>query len=154
MKQRNGTFRFESRRKDVLLDSKPFAMPAGGSKLALPTGTPGDFVYFIKDAAGNVLNQVEFTVAGSGNVTRSLERNAELQLRLSKTSYAPGETIEINIRAPYTGSGLITIERDKVYATQWFHADTLNSVQTITVPATLEGNAYVNVQFVRDPFIQ
>jgi uncharacterized protein YfaS (alpha-2-macroglobulin family) len=97
------------------------------------------------------LNQAEFTVAGSGNVTRSLERNAELQLRLSKKSYAPGEQVEINIRAPYTGSGLITIERDKVYAVQWFHASTVNSVQTITVPESLEGNAYINVQFVRDP---
>ena len=151
VKQRNGTFRFESRRKDVLLDSKPFAITAGEQNRALPTDNPGDFAYVIKDAAGNTLNQVEFTVAGSGNVTRSLERNAELQLRLSKKSYAPGETVEINIRAPYTGSGLITIERDKVYAVQWFHASTVNSVQTITVPETLEGNAYINVQFVRDP---
>lgn len=151
VKQRNGTFKFESRRKDVLLDSKPFAIAAGGQALSLPTDNPGDFAYIIKDAAGNILNQAEFTVAGSGNVTRSLERNAELQLRLSKKSYSPGEKVEINIRAPYTGSGLITIERDKVYAVQWFHASTVNSVQTITVPDTLEGNAYINVQFVRDP---
>lgn len=151
VKQRNGTFKFESRRKDVLLDNKPFAVTAGEQTLKLPTDNPGDFAYIIKDAAGNVLNQAEFTVAGSGNVTRSLERNAELQLRLSKKSYAPGEKVEINIRAPYTGSGLITIERDKVYAVQWFHASTVNSVQTITVPETLEGNAYINVQFVRDP---
>jgi hypothetical protein len=151
VKQRNGTYKFESRRKDVLLDNKPFAIAAGGQPLVLPTDNPGDFAYSIKDAAGVTLNQVEFTVAGSGNTTRSLERNAELQLRLSKKSYAPGETVEINVRAPYTGSGLITIERDKVYAVQWFHATTVNSVQTITVPATLEGNAYINVQFVRDP---
>lgn len=151
VKQRNGTFKFESRRKDVLIDSKPFAIAAGGQNLKLPTENPGDFAYVIKDTAGITLNQAEFTVAGSGNVTRSLERNAELQLRLSKKSYSPGEQVEINIRAPYTGSGLITIERDKVYAVQWFHASTVNSVQTITVPESLEGNAYINVQFVRDP---
>jgi uncharacterized protein YfaS (alpha-2-macroglobulin family) len=151
VKQRNGTFKFESRRKDVLLDNRAFSIAAAEQVLKLPTDNPGDFTYIIKDTNGNILNQEEFTVAGSGNVTRSLERNAELQLRLSKKSYAPGELIEINIRAPYTGSGLITIERDKVYATQWFHADTVNSVQTITVPSTLEGNAYVNVQFVRAP---
>jgi uncharacterized protein YfaS (alpha-2-macroglobulin family) len=55
VKQRNGTFKFESRRKDVLLDSKPFAIAAGGQNLTLPTDNPGDFAYVIKDAAGNTL---------------------------------------------------------------------------------------------------
>ncbi len=90
-------------------------------------------------------------MAGKANVTRSLDRNAELQLSLSKPGYAPGDDIAISIRAPYAGSGLITIERDKVYAHAWFKADTTSSVQHITLPADFEGNGYVNVQFVRDP---
>ncbi|NIU74363.1 MAG: hypothetical protein GWN71_12480, partial [Gammaproteobacteria bacterium] len=51
--------------------------------------------------------------------------------------------------APYTGAGLITIERDKVYAFKWFRAETTTSVQHIRVPAGLEGNGYVNVALVR-----
>src|SRR5699024_8619021 len=46
---------------------------------------------------------------------------------------------------------LITIERDQVYAHAWFQADTTASVQRIRVPDGLEGNAYVSVQFLRDP---
>ncbi len=105
----------------------------------------------MRDALGDELNRVEYSVAGEANLTRSLERNAELQLALSKHDYAPGEDIEIAIRAPYAGNGLITIERDKVYAHQWFKAATSGSVQKITVPKDFEGNGYVNVQFVRDP---
>src|SRR6201996_3157225 len=59
--------------------------------------------------------------------------------------------MEISLRAPYAGSGLITIERDKDYAHAWCSAPTTNSVQHITVPAGFEGNGYVNVQYVRDP---
>src|SRR5690606_19184639 len=55
------------------------------------------------------------------------------------------------IRAPYTGAGLITIERDRVYSQQWFKVDSTSSVQRIRLPEGIEGNAYVNVQFVRDP---
>ena len=51
--------------------------------------------------------------------------------------------------APYTGSGLITIERDKVYAHAWFKADRTSTVQHIRVPADFEGTGYVNVCFVR-----
>ena len=56
----------------------------------------------------------------------------------------------MQIRAPYTGAGLITIERDKVYSHQWFKTKTTTSVQKIKVPAGLEGNGYVSVTFARD----
>ena len=57
----------------------------------------------------------------------------------------------MQIQAPYVGAGLITIERDHVYAWQWFKTTTTSSVQKIKVPQGLEGNGYVSVSFVRDP---
>jgi len=150
VKQSNGTYKYESRIKNISQPASPLVMGKDGAKQTLNTGTPGDFTLQLKDANGNLLNQIDYSVAGRGNTSRSLERNAELQLRLDKRSYASGDEIAISIRAPYTGAGLITIERDKVYTQQWFKADSTNSVQHIRVPAGLEGNAYVNVQFVRD----
>src|SRR5205823_6202938 len=81
---------------------------------------------------------------------RSLERTAELQLTLDKGDYAPGATVELQVQAPYAGAGLITIERDRVYAWRWFRATTTSSVQRIPLPDGLEGNGYVAVSFVRD----
>jgi uncharacterized protein YfaS (alpha-2-macroglobulin family) len=151
IKQADGTYKYESRRKDISLGSTPLDIAAAGAIQQLETGTPGEFSLRLKDANGNLLNEVRYSVAGSGNASRSLERNAELQLSLNKASYASGEEIELSIRAPYTGAGLITIERDRVYAQQWFSADSTSSVQRIRLPEGIEGNAYVNVQFVRDP---
>ncbi|MGL4316457.1 MAG: alpha-2-macroglobulin family protein [Pseudomonas sp.] len=150
IKQSNGTYKYESRVKHIPRGSQPQALATNGSSQTLDTSEPGDFTLTLKAADGTPLNQVDYSVAGQGNSSRSLERNAELQLRLNKASYAPGDDIEISIRAPYTGAGLITIERDKVYSHQWFKADSTSSVQHIRLPAELEGNAYVNVQFVRD----
>ena len=150
-KQGNNTYKYESRKKEVTLKETPLAIPAAGLNLALASDTPGNFAYVIRDAQGVELNRVEYAVAGRGNVTRSLERNAELQLTLNKKDYVPGEDIEISIKAPYAGAGLITIERDKVFTHQWFKADTLASVQKIKLPKDFEGNGYVSVQFIRDP---
>ena len=150
VKQANGTYKYESRIKDLPLGSQPLSIAVGGSMQTLVTSEPGDFTLTLKAADGTPLNQLHYSVAGRGNASRSLERNAELQLRLNKASYAEGDEIEISIRAPYTGAGLITIERDKVYTHQWFRADSTSSVQRIRLPEGLEGNAYVNVQFVRD----
>lgn len=150
VKQSNGTYKYQSRIKQIPRGSQPLNIAATGSTQTLNTGEPGDFTLTLKAADGMPLNQVSYSVAGRGNASRSLERNAELQLRLDQDAYAQGDEIEISIRAPYTGAGLITIERDKVYAHQWFKADSTSSVQRIRLPAGLEGNAYVNVQFVRD----
>ncbi|MGZ3242072.1 MAG: alpha-2-macroglobulin family protein, partial [Burkholderiaceae bacterium] len=150
-KQNNGTYKFESRKKEVMLKEMALAIPAAGFNLALATDTPGNFAYVIRDAQGMEFNRIEYAVAGNGNVTRSLERNAELQLTLNKKDYVPGEEIEVSIKAPYIGAGLITIERDKVFTHQWFKSDTLASVQKIKLPKDFEGNGYVSVQFIRDP---
>ncbi len=150
-KQGSGTFKYESRKKEVLIKESPYSIKATGNSLALASETPGDFAYVLKNKDGLELNRVEYSVAGLGNVSRSLERNAELKLALDKKDYAAGQEISISIRAPYVGAGLITIERDKVYAQQWFKADSQASVQKIKLPADFEGNGYVSVQFVRDP---
>jgi alpha-2-macroglobulin len=151
MRQANDTYRYESRKKEAVVNDVPLAIPAAGLALTLDTKNAGNFSYVVRDAAGVELNRIDYSVAGQGNVTRSLERNAELQLTLNKKDYQPGEDIEISIRAPYVGAGLITIERDKVFTQTWFKTTTTASVQKIKLPKDFEGNGYVNVQFIRDP---
>jgi uncharacterized protein YfaS (alpha-2-macroglobulin family) len=151
LKQDNGTYKYESRVKEVKLDDRPYELAAKGDSLTLDTAAPGNFAYVVADKDGQAYTRIEYSVAGSANLTRSLEKNAELQITLNRKDYAAGDEIEMQIQAPYTGSGLITIERDKVYAYRWFKASTTSSTQKIRVPEELEGNAYVSVSFVRDP---
>ncbi|WIG55299.1 MAG: hypothetical protein OJF61_001085 [Rhodanobacteraceae bacterium] len=150
-RQSSGVYKYESRLKEIPVASHPLAIAAGGTDVTLATDKPGNYALRIMRADGKEVNRIEYSVAGAANVTRSLERNAELQLSLDKKVYEPGDTIRVSINAPYTGSGLITLERDKVYAHAWFHTGTTSSVQSITIPKGFEGNGYVDVQFVRDP---
>ena len=149
--QNNRTFKYVSRLKDTIRDSRRVQIAVGGSRFPLPTEEPGDFVLVLRDASGAELNKLSYTVAGQANLSRSLERNAELQVQLDKPAYSGGDTIEVSIRAPYIGAGLITIERERVFLFQWFKTTTTSSVQRITLPADFEGNGYVSVQFLRDP---
>ena len=151
IRQPNGTYRYESRLKELGLSSQPLDVAAAGTPLALDTATPGSFSYIVRDSSGQIFARIDYTVAGQANLSRSLEKNAELEVKLDKKDYAPGETIEMQIQAPYTGSGLITIEREKVYSWRWFRSTTTSSIETVRVPPNLEGNAYVEVTFVRDP---
>jgi uncharacterized protein YfaS (alpha-2-macroglobulin family) len=148
-KQDNGTLAYQSVRREISRGKQPLAIPAAGLKLALPTGEPGAFALVIRDAQGIELNRVSFEVMGHANVTRSLEHEAELKIKLNRPEYPPGDEAEIEIQAPYVGAGLITVERDRVYASQWFSTTTTESVQKIRIPPELEGNGYITVTFVR-----
>ncbi|MDR1024941.1 MAG: hypothetical protein LBL56_04380, partial [Treponema sp.] len=183
VRQPNGLYKYQSVRKDYPLWTRKISIPAAGLDYELPTGTPGEFRLILgvpgdtgtaglsggsasgeAGAAGDIedieFNRIDFSVAGSANLQRSLTRTAELEITLNKGDFNPGEEIEIMVKAPYRGSGLITIERDRVYAYKWFSSETGAAgspgdgetiLTSITAPPDLEGNGYVNIQFVRSP---
>lgn len=148
-KKANGNFAYQSARREREVKTETFHLDDAPRKWEPATTQPGDFIARIFDANNLCVSVIRYTVVGSGNLTRQLERNAELKAQLVKNEFQPGEEISVAITAPYTGSGLITIERDRVYAQSWFTAKSLSSVQKITIPKDFEGNGYLNVAFVR-----
>ncbi|WP_373779168.1 alpha-2-macroglobulin [Glaesserella sp.] len=148
--QNSGAYKYESKLVETEKSKQPLMITADGIELVLDTANSGDYVVVISDQNDQVVNRIPYTVVGNQNLTTEMDRNSELKLRLNKKEYQKGEDIEIAIQAPYTGSGLITIETDRVYAHKWFKADTNQSVQRITLPENFEGSGYINVQFSRD----
>ncbi|MDR0580029.1 MAG: alpha-2-macroglobulin family protein [Campylobacteraceae bacterium] len=148
--QDSGVYKYQSKLKEVSLSKEAFFVSAKGVDYAVDTKKPGSYKLLVKNAEGATLYKAYYSVIGDANIDRSLEKNAELELKLSKNEYENGEEIEIAINTPYTGSGLITIEKDKIYAIKRFKTTTTSSTQKIVVPNDLKGNGYINVQFVRD----
>lgn len=149
VRQRDGTLAYQSISRNQAVSEKPFSIAVGGSDWTVPSDMPGDFIAELLDETDQVVARRHYSVAGARNVAGNLEKNSELQLKLDRTDYRAGDTIEMQINAPYTGMGLITIERNRVLAQQWFRTDSQRTVQHIRVPEGIEGNAYVNVTFVR-----
>ncbi|MDX2226884.1 MAG: alpha-2-macroglobulin [Verrucomicrobiae bacterium] len=148
--QPNGNYAYESVLKETVIEEKPLTLGADGSKITLRTEEPGEFILRVRDQNARLLTESSYSVAGEGNLSRPLDRQAELKVSLPSRDFKPGEIIEVQVVAPYTGSGLISIEREKVYAHTWFKTSTLSSIQKIRVPEGLEGGAYLNITFVRD----
>jgi uncharacterized protein YfaS (alpha-2-macroglobulin family) len=131
-----------------VISTTPFAINNPSSTYTLPSDQIGEYSVNILNKDNTLLSQLKFNIVGASQTP--LARNAELSVKLDKEEYKAGDTIQLQITAPYTGAGLITIERDKVYASHWFKTDTTNSVQTIELPADFQGDGYINVAFIRD----
>ncbi|MEL7449362.1 MAG: MG2 domain-containing protein [Pseudomonadota bacterium] len=80
VKRENGTWDYQSVRKELPVSSGSFAIDEAGSSLPLATGNAGDFLVRLRGADGLVYSRVRYTVAGDRNLTGNLERNAELKL--------------------------------------------------------------------------
>lgn len=145
----DGSYSYQSMTHSEPLDERALRISDKGEMLTLDTSDAGDYQVDIVDAQGKILASQRYTVTGASNLAGALERDAELDIVLDQKEYRAGDEIELQITAPYTGAGLITIERDEVFAWQWFQADSRRSIQTIRIPDSLEGNAYVNVSFLR-----
>lgn len=149
VKQPNGLFKYQSVKKSYPLSSEKISISKNGTDFFVPSKTAGEYKITLVDSEGLTFNTINYTIVGDENATRSLTRTAELELKLEKSDLAGGETAKVFIKAPYTGFGLITVERDKVYSWKWFKTDELSTVQSIQIPRELEGNAYINVMFTR-----
>ncbi|MDR1614294.1 MAG: alpha-2-macroglobulin family protein [Campylobacteraceae bacterium] len=148
--QDSGVYKYQSKLKEVHLSENPLIINNKGVDYTIDTKKPGSYKLLVKNSKGETLYRTYYSVTGDADIDRSLERNSELEMKLSKNEYKNGEEIEIAINTPYIGSGLITVEKDKVYVVKWFKTTTTSSTQKIVVPSDLKGNGYVNVQFTRD----
>src|ERR1043166_4493034 len=133
-KQENGNYVYESVLKERPAKSEKISVAATGYHYALPTEEPGNYVLELRDDQNRTLSKLRFSVVGHSAMTGALEKNAELQIKLNAKEYRAGNEIELSVTAPYSGYGLITIEREKVYAYSWFQTNTASSIQHIRLP--------------------
>ncbi len=150
VKDYSNYYKYQTTTRDNIVSEKTITIDENGLNIPVNTDTPGTYFLQIIDSGNKTLANIEYFIAADENAALNTDTNADLSIKLNSDTYAPGDTISVNITAPYHGSGLITIERDKVYAHKWFVANATNTTQTITIPDDFEGTGYINVSFVRD----
>lgn len=149
IKDERGAYVYRSVPREKELDKSGIAIPATGLVMPLPTDKPGNYLRVISDAKGTVLQRIAYTVVGEGTMLTQARKDAVLTVTLDKPSYEANDMINLNIVAPYTGAGLITLETDKVLSFKWFKSNGNSTTEAIQVPAGFTGKGFINVQFLR-----
>jgi uncharacterized protein YfaS (alpha-2-macroglobulin family) len=145
----SGGWRYESTSDPVLESSA--TVPSGKSRgtFRLTPRRWGSYHVVLTDTASQASSSVELFVEGWGVSPWAIKNPSRLELALDKEEYAPGETARVQVRAPFSGKLLLTVERDRVLDTQV--VSLTGNTATIELPISSEyrPNAYVTATLVR-----
>jgi hypothetical protein len=144
-----GGYRYESTRDPQLVTTQNLAAGQSRGRVSFTPRSYGSYRVVLTDPATGASSQVEFYAAGWGYSPWAIRNPGRLELDLDKKEYAPGETATLQVRAPFGGKLLVTVERDDVFHTE-VHTMTGNTA-AISVPIRGEyrPNAYITATLVR-----
>ena len=145
----SGGYKYDSEREPVLIGERtiPAGSPRGSFQLT-PTDY-GSHRVVLTDPATGASTSLDFWASGWGYAPWAMENPSRIELELDKAEYAPGETATVQVRAPFPGRLLLTVERDQIFHTRVY--DLAENSATVQVPIRRDfrPNAYVTATLVR-----
>ncbi len=116
------------------------------------TLTPSDYGEYrvrLADIESTATAEIAFYVSGWRNAPVSMEHPTRLDLTLDKLAYRPGETAKLNIKAPFPGTLLLTVERDQVLSHRTIAMKENTATVSIPVRDSYKPNVYLSGTLIR-----
>ncbi|HEY8391311.1 MAG TPA: MG2 domain-containing protein, partial [Capillibacterium sp.] len=116
------------------------------------TYTPQDFgryLVILRDPETKAQASFSFYASGWGYSPWAMEDPDKIELDLDKERYAAGEKAQLQIKAPFAGKALVTVERERVY--DYWIVDLAANTGVVSIPVKEEykPNVYLSVHLLR-----
>ncbi|MDJ0850512.1 MAG: MG2 domain-containing protein [Myxococcota bacterium] len=146
----SGSYRYHPERDERLVESRAVEAGVGRGRFELTPDDYGSYRVVLSDPDGGASAALQFYASGWGFAPWAVENPGRVELDLEQDDFAPGERALVQVRAPFAGRLLLTVEREGVLH-QEVHSLEGN---TARIPITLRGdyrpNVYVTATLVRD----
>ena len=109
----------------------------------------GEYRVRLEDIESTATAEIEFYVSGWRNTPVSMEHPTRLDLTLDKAAYRPGQTAKLNIKAPFPGTLLLTVERERVLSHRTVVMKENTATLSIPVRETYKPNVYLSATLTR-----
>lgn len=145
----DGTYRYVTTRESELVESQP--LPGGaarGTFHVVPQET-GQYRVVLVDPDTSAATSVTFYAAGWGYAPWALENPDRVELDLDREEYLPGQTARVQVRSPFPGKLLLTVERERLFWSTVVTLDGNTGVVDVPVREAYRPNAYVTATVIR-----
>ncbi len=147
----NGKFRYVSERILTPVSSVSLSISGTPVSCVFPVASPGH--YLISGSCSNAGISASTTCyavqPGQDWHSWSMDKPGRIDLALNKESYTAGETATLLIKAPFTGTALLTIESDRVLESRVINLDKNTLELSLPVKASYPPNVYCSVCVIR-----
>ncbi len=145
----NGTYRYESTKEPVPVSVTTLKAGAKRGSFKVRPGDYGRHKVLVSDPATGAAAALWFDVVGWGYSPWAIANPARVELELEKAEYAPGEAAVVQVRAPFPGKLLLTVEREQVLLTQ-VHTLSGNTARIeVPISGAWRPNVYLTAMLVR-----
>ncbi|WP_022661764.1 alpha-2-macroglobulin family protein [Paucidesulfovibrio longus] len=152
----SGGFRYESSRDPKLLERKELSTPDTTAKNGPVVGdfkfTPEEFGSYrvtLTDPASGASTQLEFYCGGWGYSPWAMENPARIEIVPDKEEYKAGERATFQLRTPFAGKALVTVESRDILETHV--VDVVGNTAEVSFPAksSYAPNVYISAMLLR-----
>ena len=151
--RRNSNGRYEWKSERQVVDVRKDTLAAGGAAQdwAFAVDGAGDYLLVAADPASGASTRIAFR-AGSADpewLAWSREKPGRVELAWDKETYRPGETARLQVRAPFAGPALLTVETDRVREARTVTLEKNTAEFDVPVTADYAPNAYCSLTLIR-----
>ena len=151
--RRNTRGRYEWKSERQVVDIRQDTLEAGGEPRdwSFAVDGAGDYMLVARDPASGAATRLSFR-AGSADdewLAWSREKPGRAELKWDKERYRPGEVARLQVRAPFAGPALLTVETDRVREARVVTLKKNTAEFEIPVTADLAPNAYCTLTLIR-----
>ena len=109
----------------------------------------GEYRVRLEDIESTATAEIGFYASGWRNTPVSMEHPTRLDLVLDKPAYRPGQTAKLNIKAPFPGTLLLTVERERVLSHRTIIMKENTATVSIPVRYGYKPNVYLSATLTR-----
>ena len=142
-------YRYVSEQQENLTKSFIVTSDEKPSKFTFTPEEYGRYRVEIADMESGASASISFYASGWGYAPWAMDRPERLEIDLDKASYKPGTMAKAQIRSPFSGKLLLTVEGDQVYHHQSLMMDENTATVDIPVSAAYKPNAYISASVIR-----
>lgn len=145
----SGSFKYDSERQSEPMEEVHLMAATGKGTFTWVPPRFGSYRVVISDTETGASTQTSFYAGGWGYSPWAVANPATLELVPDKEEYKPGETATIQIRAPFGGRLLVTVEKDRVHDMQLHPMEGNTATVSFQVNESYSPNVYVSAIVVR-----
>jgi uncharacterized protein YfaS (alpha-2-macroglobulin family) len=144
-----GHYRYTSEEVEDQVDQFTVTSGANIGNFAVTPEEYGRYRVVAKDMASGASASLWFYASGWGYAPWAMDNPDRIELDLDKEKYLPGDKAKVQVRAPFAGKLLLTVEREKILSQRM--VTLTENTATLEIPITdqFKPNAFISAHLIR-----